>query len=63
VARRAQSVEKPGEEASTGSVVLFAARAKPPVNGDWDGVVLSSLPPAYFTSILELVRPVRRSRA
>ena len=45
-------------KASTGAVVLFVSRAKPPVNGAWDGIVIASLPPAYFTSILESVHPL-----
>jgi two-component system, sensor histidine kinase and response regulator len=43
--------------ASTGSVVLFASRARLSVDGAWDGVVLASLPPAYFASILDTIAP------
>jgi len=44
-------------KAATGAVTLFASRAKPLVDGAWDGVVLASLPPAYFSAILASVRP------
>jgi PAS domain S-box-containing protein len=42
---------------STGTVVVFASHAKAPVRGNWDGVALASLPPAYFASIMDTVRP------
>jgi two-component system, sensor histidine kinase and response regulator len=45
-------------KAVTGAVVLLAAHAKPRVEGHWDGVAVSSLPPAYFAPIMESVRPV-----
>ncbi|MGQ9365775.1 response regulator [Azospirillum sp. ST 5-10] len=44
-------------KASTGAVFIFASRAKETADGRWDGVVVASLPPAYFASILETIRP------
>jgi two-component system sensor histidine kinase/response regulator len=43
---------------STGSVVIFASRALPAMEGKWAGVVLCSLPPELFTGVMESVRPV-----
>jgi PAS domain S-box-containing protein len=43
--------------AVSGSVVLFVARTKALANAPWDGVIVSSLPPAFFASILESVKP------
>ena len=42
---------------ATGATVLFASRPKPPVEREWDGVVLASLPPAYFAQTLGTIRP------
>lgn len=44
-------------KAATGAVVLFVARTKAPPWADWDGVVVSSLPPEFFASIMDSVRP------
>jgi two-component system, sensor histidine kinase and response regulator len=42
---------------TTGSTVVFASRALPAVNGNWAGVILSSLPPDLFIGVLESIRP------
>ncbi|WP_298371538.1 response regulator [Azospirillum sp.] len=38
--------------ATTGSLVLFASRARQLTPTDWNGVALATLPPAYFGGIL-----------
>jgi two-component system, sensor histidine kinase and response regulator len=40
-----------------GSIVLLASRAKLSMDGVWDGVVVASLPPAFFASILDTIAP------
>lgn len=44
--------------AMTGAIVLFASRATLSMDGTWDGVVLASLPPAFFASILDTITPL-----
>ncbi|MDO8605898.1 MAG: response regulator [Phaeospirillum sp.] len=44
-------------QASNGAMVVFASHSKPPRNGQWDGVIVATLPPIYFVSALESVQP------
>lgn len=41
---------------ATGATVLFAARAKPAVDGRWDGAAIASMPPAYFAGVLDTIK-------
>ena len=42
--------------AATGATVLLAARAKPAVDGRWDGAAIASMPPAYFAAVLDTIK-------
>lgn len=46
----------PQVAASTGATVLFAARAKPALDGRWDGAAVASMPPAYFATVLDTIK-------
>lgn len=41
---------------ATGATVLFASRSKPTIDGQWDGAVIASMPPAYFATVLDTIK-------